>query len=112
MLTDRGRFALALGGASYPPRARGRSPPALGGAPSLAGWAFGSRSLYPIALGLVLAVVAATLWVRLTARPVRLKRSIIGGDHVAGDDVTVRLPALFAGRLGPGNPQGAAGVGR
>ena len=86
MLTDRGRFALALGGATY-----------------LAGWAFGSRSLYPIALGLVLAVVAATLWVRLTARPVRLKRSIIGGDHVAGDDVTVRLELLFEGRLVPGS---------
>ena len=47
MLTDRGRFALAVGGAVY-----------------LAGWAFGSVALYPIAIGLVVAVLAAIAWVR------------------------------------------------
>lgn len=84
MLTDRGRFALALGGGTY-----------------LAGWAFGSEALYPIALGLVLAVAAATLWVRLAARPVGLRRSVIGGDHVAGDDVLVRLEVEVEGRFVP-----------
>jgi len=42
MLTDRGRWILAFGGAVY-----------------LAAWAFGTTALYPIGLGLVLA------WARL-----------------------------------------------
>ena len=52
MLTDRGRWILALGGGIY-----------------LAAWAFGSEPLYPVAIGLVLAVVAAALWVRLLRAP-------------------------------------------
>ena len=74
MLTDRGRYALALGGVTY-----------------LAGWAFGSDPLYPVAIGLVLVVAGAALWVRLVAKPVRLRRAIRGGDHVAGDDVPVTV---------------------
>jgi uncharacterized protein (DUF58 family) len=84
VLTDRGRFALALGGAVY-----------------LAGWAFGSRALYPIAIGLVLAVLAAVAWVRVTARPVRLRRSVEGGEHTAGDDVPVQLMLEVEGRVVP-----------
>jgi len=45
VLTDRGRSLLALGGVTY-----------------LAAWAFGARPLYPVALGLVLAVAAAAVW--------------------------------------------------
>jgi uncharacterized protein (DUF58 family) len=86
VLTDRGRFALALGGGTY-----------------LAGWAFGSEALYPVAVGLVLSVVAATLWVRLAARPVSLRRSVIGGDHVAGDDILIRLEVQVDGRFVPGS---------
>lgn len=84
MLTDRGRFALAVGGGVY-----------------LAGWAFGSRALYPIAIGLVLAVLAAVAWVRLTARPVRLRRTVAGGEHTAGDDVPVELKLDVEGRFVP-----------
>jgi uncharacterized protein (DUF58 family) len=84
MLTDRGRFALAVGGAVY-----------------LAGWAFGSRALYPVAIGLVLAVLAAVAWVRLTARPVRLGRTVSGGEHTAGDDVPVELKLDVEGRFVP-----------
>jgi uncharacterized protein (DUF58 family) len=84
VLTDRGRFALALGGVAY-----------------LAGWAFGSDVLFPVALGLVLAVVAAVGWVRLTATPVRLRRTVRGGEHVAGDDVPVRVTLEVEGRLAP-----------
>jgi uncharacterized protein (DUF58 family) len=84
MLTDRGRFALAVGGAVY-----------------LAGWAFGSRALYPVAIGLVLAVLAAVAWVRLTARPVRLRRTVSGGEHTAGDDVPVELKLDVEGRFVP-----------
>jgi uncharacterized protein (DUF58 family) len=84
MLTDRGRFALAVGGAVY-----------------LAGWAFGSRALYPVAIGLVLAVLAAVAWVRLTARPVRLRRTVSGGEHTAGDDVPIELKLDVEGRFVP-----------
>lgn len=86
MLTDRGRYALAVGGAVY-----------------LAGWAFGSVALYPIAIGLVVAVLAAIAWVRLTARPVGLRRTVAGGDHTAGDDVPVALELDVEGRFVPGS---------
>lgn len=84
MLTDRGRYALALGGVTY-----------------LAGWAFGSDPLYPVAIGLVLVVAGAALWVRLVAKPVRLRRAIRGGDHVAGDDVPVTVELNVEGRIVP-----------
>ena len=74
MLTDRGRWILALGGGIY-----------------LVAWAFGSTPLYPIALGLVLAVGAAALWVRILRRPMRLLRSLGRGDRVDGDDIPVQL---------------------
>ena len=63
MLTDRGRWILAFGGAVY-----------------LAAWAFGTTALYPIGLGLVLAVAAAALWVRLLNRPMRVNRTLGKGD--------------------------------
>ena len=74
MLTDRGRWVLAVGGGVY-----------------LVAWAFGSQPLYPIGLGLVLAVVAAALWVRFLRKPMTLRRVFPRGDRVAGDDVPVRL---------------------
>lgn len=74
MLTDRGRWVLALGGGIY-----------------LAAWALGSEVLYPVALGLVLAVLAAALWVRLLQRPMTLRRSLGRAERLAGDDVAVQL---------------------
>lgn len=74
MLTDRGRWILALGGGIY-----------------LAAWAFGSDALYPVALGLVLAVAAAALWVRVLKRPMTLRRKLERGERLAGDDVPVQL---------------------
>ena len=74
MLTDRGRWILALGGGIY-----------------LAAWALGSQVLYPVAIGLVLAVLAAALWVRYLQRPMTLRRTLGRGDRLAGDDVLVRL---------------------
>jgi uncharacterized protein (DUF58 family) len=73
-LTPRGRATLALGLGTY-----------------LAAWAFGSRSLYAPAVGLVFAVVLALVWTRLLSRPLRLHRSIDSGHHVEGDDVAVRV---------------------
>jgi uncharacterized protein (DUF58 family) len=74
MLTDRGRWVLALGGGIY-----------------LAAWALGSEVLYPVALGLVLAVLAAALWVRLLQRPMTLRRNLGRAERLAGDDVAVQL---------------------
>jgi uncharacterized protein (DUF58 family) len=74
VLTDRGRWILALGGGIY-----------------LVAWAFGSRALYPIGLGLVLAVAAAALWVRFLRKPMTLRRKLARGDRVDGDDVPVGL---------------------
>jgi uncharacterized protein (DUF58 family) len=74
MLTDRGRWVLALGGGIY-----------------LAAWALGSEMLYPVAVGLVLAVLAAALWVRLLERPMALRRTFGRGERLAGDDVPVQL---------------------
>lgn len=82
MLTGRGWFALALGVGTY-----------------VAAWAFGSDSLYPVAVGLVLLALVAALWVRLGGRPTSIRRTVEGGDHVAGDDVPVRLDLLLDGRL-------------
>jgi uncharacterized protein (DUF58 family) len=82
VLTDRGRALLALGGLTY-----------------LAAWAFGSKALYPIALGLVFAVAAAALWVRLLRKPMTLRRSLWRGEHLAGDDVPVTLELDVDGTL-------------
>ncbi|HEY7003752.1 MAG TPA: DUF58 domain-containing protein [Gaiellaceae bacterium] len=89
MLTDRGRWILAFGGGVY-----------------LAAWAFGTTALYPIGLGLVLAVAAAAVWVRLLNRPLRVNRVLGQGEHLAGDDIAVRLELDVAGRM----PSGALTV--
>ena len=89
MLTDRGRWILAFGGAVY-----------------LAAWAFGTTVLYPIGLGLVLAVAAAALWVRLLNRPMRVNRTLGKGEHLAGDDIPVRIEIDVGGRM----PSGALTV--
>src|ERR671931_120138 len=85
VLTDRGRWILAFGGGVY-----------------LAAWGFGSEALYPIALGLVLAVATAALWVRFLSRPLALNRSVTGGEHFAGDDIPVRLEVDVDGRIPSG----------
>ena len=85
MLTDRGRWILAFGGGIY-----------------LAAWAFGTIALYPIGLGLVLAVAAAAIWVRLLNRPMRVNRLLGQGEHLAGDDIAVRLELDVAGWMPSG----------
>ena len=72
-MTARGRAVLALGAVSY-----------------VAGWGFGSRPLDVVAVGLVLAVLVAWLAVRLTARPVELRRTTRSAP-LEGDDVQVRV---------------------
>jgi predicted PurR-regulated permease PerM len=51
-VTDRGRLALLLAVGVY-----------------LAAWTFGSTVLYPVAVGLALAVALAVAWVRLSPLP-------------------------------------------
>jgi uncharacterized protein (DUF58 family) len=85
VLTDRGRWILAFGGGVY-----------------LAAWGFGSEALYPIAVGLVLAVAAAALWVRFLAKPMTLTRMVTDGEHLAGDDIPVRLEVELDGRMPSG----------
>ena len=85
MLTGRGRSALLLGAALY-----------------VAAWAFGSNPLYPVAVGLVLAVGLAWAWVRLLDKPMELRRVSWGQEHVEGDDVSVVLELEHAGPVRPG----------
>jgi len=82
-MTTRGRAALALGAATY-----------------LAAWALGSRPLYPAAVGLLLAVFVAWLAVRLTARPVTLRRSL-QKEPLEGEDVRVRVELELESPVAP-----------
>ena len=84
MLTTRGRLTLALGAGVY-----------------LAAWAFGSRPLYPVAVGLLLAVVLAWGWVRLLNKPMQLRRAPWGVEHFEGDDVPVNADLTLEGRFLP-----------
>jgi uncharacterized protein (DUF58 family) len=83
-LTDRGRLALLLAGGIY-----------------LVAWGFGSRSLYPIATGLAIAVVGARIWVEILRQPVTLRRHLGAREYVEGDDVTVGLEAKAQRNPGP-----------
>ena len=73
-MTRRGRALLALGLLTY-----------------AAARAFGSKPLYPVALGLLFAVALAWLWVRLARGPMRLHRQIGADERLEGDDVQVEL---------------------
>ena len=86
MLTDRGRWMLAFGGGTY-----------------LVAWGFGSEALYPIAIGLVLAVAAAALWVRFFHRPMSLRRVLTRSEHLAGDDVPIHLELDVDGPIPTGS---------
>jgi uncharacterized protein (DUF58 family) len=77
-MTERGRLVAALAAATY-----------------LAAWAFGTRALFPAALGLALAVGLAWSWVRLQSRPITLRRSLGHAEPVEGDDVPVVLEATL-----------------
>lgn len=84
MLTDRGLFALALAAGGY-----------------VTAWAFGSVPLYPLSVGLLLAVVGAVGYVLLVGRPASLSRRIPGRAHVAGEDVPVSLELPLRGVVRP-----------
>jgi uncharacterized protein (DUF58 family) len=73
-LTSRGRALLGLGLLTY-----------------VVARAFGSKPLYPVALGLLFAPLVAWLWVRLAQGPMRLHREIRAEERYEGDDVDVEL---------------------
>jgi uncharacterized protein (DUF58 family) len=91
---------------------RGRSVLALGLVVYVAAWAFGSRPLYPVAAGLLLASALAWAWVRAADRPMRVERRSPARDHVEGDDVEQRVVVHPSGRLPPPTATLVESVGR
>jgi uncharacterized protein (DUF58 family) len=83
-MTQRGRLALALGATTY-----------------LAAWAFGSKVLYPVAIGLPVAVLLAWLWTAVANRPLRITRTLPSGERLEGDDVQVEVRLASERRLLP-----------
>jgi uncharacterized protein (DUF58 family) len=80
-VTRRGRLALLLAGGIY-----------------LAAWTFGSKALYPVAVGLALAVGLAVAWVRSSPLPERIRRDTGTRDLTEGDDLRASVEVEF----GPG----------
>ena len=73
-MTSRGRAVLALGPLVY-----------------VVAWAFGSRALYPVSVGLIVAVALGVGWVRLSARRPNVRRRGPAHDVFEGDDVRMEL---------------------
>ena len=80
---------------------RGRSVLALGLVVYLAAWAFGSKPLYPVAAGLLLAVGFAWAWVHLANGPFRVHRNLGEREHVEGDDVQIACAVEPSGLVPP-----------
>ena len=83
-MTRRGRLALALGATTY-----------------LAAWAFGSKILYPVGIGLPVAVLLAWLWTALANRPLSIRRTLPSGERLEGEDVEVVVRLASERRLLP-----------
>ncbi|MFN2628315.1 MAG: DUF58 domain-containing protein [Gaiellaceae bacterium] len=83
-MTPRGRLVLGLGVFVY-----------------IVAWIFGSRPLYPVAVGLLLAVLLAWAWVGLANRPLRVRRLWREHDVLEGEDVRIRLDVEPTGRILP-----------
>jgi uncharacterized protein (DUF58 family) len=78
---------------------RGRSVLALGLVVYLAAWAFGSKPLYPVAAGLLLAAGLAWAWVHLANGPLRVHRNLGEREHVEGDEVQIAVAVEPSGLL-------------
>jgi uncharacterized protein (DUF58 family) len=83
-MTSRGRALLGLGLLTY-----------------VVARAFGSKPLYPVALGLLFTPLLAWLWVRLAQGPMRLRREIGAEQRLEGEDVEVELRLEHAATLPP-----------
>jgi uncharacterized protein (DUF58 family) len=73
----------------------------LGAVAYLAAWAFGSRPLYPVALGVLLAVLLSWAWIRLATGPATLRRIAGRGDETEGSDVKIELLLELESRVPP-----------
>jgi uncharacterized protein (DUF58 family) len=80
---------------------RGRATLALGLVVYVVAWVLGSRPLYPVAAGLVLAVGLAVAWVRLSLRRPDVLRHGAGRDLIEGEDVRIDLVVMSTGTLPP-----------
>src|SRR5690348_13554747 len=80
---------------------RGRAIFALGLFVYVVAWVFGSRALYPVATGLVLAVGLAVVWVRASLRGPGVQRRGAGRDVLAGDDVRIDLTVTVTAPVPP-----------
>src|SRR5436305_769605 len=81
--------------------ARGRALLGFGLLTYVVARAFGSRPLYPVALGLLFALLLAWLWVRLAQGPMRLHRTVEAGGRLEGDDIEVELRIEHTAHLPP-----------
>jgi len=82
-MTQRGRAVLVLGVLVY-----------------VVAWVFGSQALYPVAAGLVLAVLLAVVWVRASARAPALRSHGLG-NVLEGSDVRIRLEVAMESLVPP-----------
>lgn len=80
---------------------RGRAVLVLGVSVYAVAWVFGSRALYPVATGLVLAVGLACVWVRLSSRPPLVHRHGAGRELQEGDDVRIDLEVELPSAVPP-----------
>jgi uncharacterized protein (DUF58 family) len=94
-VTDRGRLALLLAGAIY-----------------LTAWMFGSRALYPVAVGLALAVGLAVAWVRASPMPERIRRDAGRRPLSEGDDLRASVEVEFGPGVRPPGVQLVERIGR
>jgi uncharacterized protein (DUF58 family) len=95
MLTPRGRVLLGLGFGVY-----------------IAAWAFGSKPLYPVAVGLLLVVATAWVWVRLANRPFKVTRGWGDREQLEGDDVPVVVQLRATAKMLPASATLVERVGR
>jgi uncharacterized protein (DUF58 family) len=94
-VTARGRLALLLAGGIY-----------------LAAWIFGSRALYPVAVGLALAVGLAVAWVRASSVPERVRRDVGRRPLTEGDDLWAGVEVEFGPGVRPPGVQLVERIGR
>jgi uncharacterized protein (DUF58 family) len=80
---------------------RGRAVLVLGIAVYVVAWIFGSKPLYPVASGLVLAVAVASAWVKLSSRPPRVSRHGAGREVLEGEDVRIDIEVRNASAVQP-----------
>lgn len=78
---------------------RGRAVLAIGLLVWIVAWLFGSRALFPVAAGFVLAVLAGVAWVRLSRQPLAASRSWGGHGLVEGDDVRIMVRIRPSSRI-------------